>query len=47
MHEDTGIALADLPTYQRVAVEGTISARSLNDAEGIVDNLRTTAERRR
>jgi protein phosphatase len=40
VHEDTGILLADLRAYQRMAVEQTISARSLADAEAIVDNLR-------
>lgn len=39
-YDDTGILLADLPGYQRLAVEETISARSLADAENIVDNLR-------
>jgi serine/threonine protein phosphatase PrpC len=43
-YDDTGILLADLPAYQRQAVEGTISARSLSDAEAIVDNLRPTEE---
>ncbi|WP_405374609.1 MULTISPECIES: Stp1/IreP family PP2C-type Ser/Thr phosphatase [unclassified Microbacterium] len=39
-YEDTDILLADLPTYQRVSVEQTITARSLADAQAIVDNLR-------
>ncbi|MEV8024843.1 PP2C family serine/threonine-protein phosphatase [Microbacterium sp. GbtcB3] len=39
-YEDTDILLADLPAYQRLSVEQTISARSLADAEAIVDNLR-------
>lgn len=39
-YNDTDILLADLPSYQRDAVEGTISARSLADAIAIVDNLR-------
>lgn len=38
--EDTDILLADLPAYQRQSVEQTISARSLADAQAIVDNLR-------
>ena len=36
--------LNDLPFYQRLAVTSTISARSLSDAEQIVDTLRTTLE---
>lgn len=43
-YRDTGILLADLPGYQRIAVEQTISARSLNDAVAIVDNLRPRTE---
>ncbi len=43
-HEDTGILLADLPAYKRYSVEQTISARSLADAEAIVDTLRRAAE---
>lgn len=39
-YEDTGILLADLRAYQRIKVEQTISARSLADAQAIVDNLR-------
>ncbi|MDJ1114043.1 PP2C family protein-serine/threonine phosphatase [Microbacterium dauci] len=39
-YEDTDILLADLPAYQRLSVEQTISARSLADAQAIVDNLR-------
>ncbi|KAA9152467.1 serine/threonine-protein phosphatase [Microbacterium lushaniae] len=42
-HEDTGIALADLPDFERATVERTISARSLSDAELIVDRLRDMA----
>ena len=41
-YEDTGILLADLPFYQRLAVQQTISARSLADAQEIVDTLRTS-----
>lgn len=39
-HEDTQILLADLSPYQRARVEFTISARSLSDAEAIVERLR-------
>lgn len=42
VYEDTGILLADLPTYQRISVENTISARSVADANAIVANLRPT-----
>jgi serine/threonine protein phosphatase PrpC len=42
--EDTNILLADLPPYQRSAVERTINARSLPDAMAIVDRLRAGAE---
>jgi protein phosphatase len=42
-HEDTGIPLANLPDFDRSRVEGTISARSLSDAELIVARLRETA----
>jgi len=38
--EDTGILLANLPAYQRASVERTINARSLSDAEAIVERLR-------
>lgn len=44
VHEDTGILLADLRAYQRIQVEQTISARSLADAEAIVDRLRPEPE---
>lgn len=44
VHEDTGILLSDLPFYQRLAVTSTISARSLADAEAIVETLRETVE---
>ncbi|OJU47306.1 MAG: protein phosphatase [Microbacterium sp. 69-7] len=47
VYEDTGIVLNDLPFYQRLAVTSTISARSLSDAEQIVDTLRTTLEGQR
>ncbi|SIT85522.1 PP2C family serine/threonine-protein phosphatase [Microbacterium sp. RU33B] len=42
-YEDTGIVLADLPDFDRMTVEGTITARSLADAQRIVDNLRTVS----
>ncbi|MBN9215132.1 MAG: protein phosphatase [Microbacterium sp. SCN 70-200] len=44
VHEDTGILLSDLPFYQRLAVQQTISARSLADAEAIVETMRRTLE---
>lgn len=40
VYDDTGILLADLPMYQRLAVVDTISARSVADANAIVANLR-------
>ncbi len=40
VYDDTEILLADLSLYQRLQVEQTISARSLADAEAIVDRLR-------
>ncbi|WP_431803385.1 PP2C family protein-serine/threonine phosphatase [Microbacterium sp. bgisy203] len=43
-YEETGILLSDLPFYQRLAVQQTISARSLADAESIVETIRQTAE---
>ena len=39
-YEDTGILLADLPSFERQTVEETIPARSLSDARRIVENLR-------
>ncbi len=39
-YEDTDILLADLSPYQRARVEFTMSARSLADAEAIVERLR-------
>ncbi len=39
-YEDTGIPLDDLPTFRREIVENTISARSLEDAQRIVENIR-------
>ncbi|MGO2745930.1 PP2C family protein-serine/threonine phosphatase [Microbacterium sp.] len=42
--EDTGILLANLPPYQRASVERTINARSLSDAQAIVDRLRVGEE---
>ncbi|WP_282837411.1 PP2C family protein-serine/threonine phosphatase [Microbacterium flavum] len=41
-YEDTGILLANLPFYQRLAVQQTISARSLADAQQIVQTMRAT-----
>jgi len=38
-YEDTGILLADLTPFDRLTVENTISARSLADAEAIVQRL--------
>ncbi|GAA5145102.1 protein phosphatase 2C domain-containing protein [Microbacterium pseudoresistens] len=43
VHEDTGIRLKDLPSFDRSQVQRTITARSLDDAERIVDRLRTSA----
>jgi hypothetical protein len=43
-YDDTEILLADLPSFSRATVERTISARSLSDAEAIVDRLRDRAE---
>ncbi|KRA25145.1 protein phosphatase [Microbacterium sp. Root61] len=43
-YEETNISLDDLPSFTRGTVEATISARSLEDAQQIVDRLRTTAE---
>ena len=42
-YEDTQIPLADLPDFDRATVEGTISARSLSDAQLIVARLRETS----
>lgn len=44
VYEDTNIVLADLSDFDRQTVEATISARSLSDAELIVDRLRPTEE---
>ncbi|MCW2163012.1 protein phosphatase [Microbacterium hydrothermale] len=44
VYEDTNIVLADLSDFDRQTVEATISARSLSDAELIVDRLRPAAE---
>jgi protein phosphatase len=43
-YDDTEILLADLPQFSRATVERTISARSLADAQAIVDRLRSSAE---
>lgn len=40
--KDTGILLADLPSYQRSSVERTINARSLSDATAITERLRAS-----
>ncbi|MCT9819445.1 protein phosphatase 2C domain-containing protein [Microbacterium sp. W1N] len=40
VYNDTGIPLADLPVYQRMAIEETVSARSLADAQAIVASIR-------
>ena len=42
-HEDSGIRLDDLPSFDRQTVERTITARSLEDAEKIVERLRESA----
>jgi PPM family protein phosphatase len=42
-YEDTQIPLANLSEFDRTTVEGTISARSLSDAELIVERLRVNA----
>ncbi|MEX0153545.1 MULTISPECIES: PP2C family protein-serine/threonine phosphatase [Microbacterium] len=44
VYEDTDIVLADLSDFDRQTVEATISARSLSDAELIVDRLRPAEE---
>jgi len=44
VYDDTGILLADLRAYQRIQVEQTIAARSLADAEAVVDRLRPDPE---
>jgi len=41
-HDDTGIPLSMLSTYDRQQVEQTISASSLQEAQEIVSRLRTT-----
>ena len=43
--EVTDILLADLPAFDRESVETTLSARSLADAQAIVERLQTSAER--
>lgn len=43
-YEDTDIVLADLSDFDRQTVEATITARSLSDAELIVDRLRPAPE---
>lgn len=44
VHEDTGILLSDLSDFDRQAVQTTVSAGSLADAEQIVDRLRPKPE---
>lgn len=43
-YEETGLLLADMPSFDRATVERTISARSLADARAIVDRLEARAE---
>lgn len=45
-HEDTDILLANLTDFDRQRVESTIPARSLSDAEAIVNRLRPVDEKR-
>ncbi|KAA9106305.1 PP2C family protein-serine/threonine phosphatase [Microbacterium rhizomatis] len=42
VYEDTGIPIADLPEFERSAVEATVSAQSLAEAEDIAARLRAT-----
>ncbi|WP_424936799.1 MULTISPECIES: PP2C family protein-serine/threonine phosphatase [Bacteria] len=44
VHEDTGILLKELPSFDRSRVDATITARSLEDAQQIVDRLRESAK---
>ncbi len=44
VYEDTGIEVADLPSYQQALLQETLSAGSLEDAMAIVDRLRAAAE---
>ncbi len=44
IHQDTGIPMDDLPLFTRNRVEGTITARSLEHAQEIVEGLRIAAE---
>ncbi|MFT4052433.1 MAG: Stp1/IreP family PP2C-type Ser/Thr phosphatase [Microbacterium sp.] len=44
VYEDTDILLSDLAFYQRVTVQQTISARSLANAEAIVETIRESVE---
>jgi protein phosphatase len=43
VYQETQIRLADLPAYQREAVEATINADNLRDAHDILDRLQTAA----
>ncbi len=44
IYEDTGIPMDDLPQFSRTQVENTITARSFEDAQEIVERLRIAAE---
>ncbi|MFE2771331.1 PP2C family protein-serine/threonine phosphatase [Microbacterium resistens] len=44
VYEDTGIRLRDLPQFDRSRVTETVTARSLEDAQSIVERLRDSAE---
>ena len=44
VYRDTGIDIGDLPAYQRMRVMATTPARSLEDAERAVSNLRPETE---
>ncbi|MQA86245.1 MAG: serine/threonine-protein phosphatase [Streptosporangiales bacterium] len=43
VHEHTGVALGDLPTYERQQVEANIEAGGLSSAQQIVERLRQVA----
>ena len=44
VYKDTEIRMSDLPAFDQSVVENTIYAGSLQDAQSIVDRLRTSAE---
>lgn len=44
VYQDTQIKMSDLPSFDQSVVQNTISARSLADAQQIVERLRTSAE---